>query len=414
MRQIKYSFEQWCIDNNRQDFLDRWDYKKNDLKPSEVASKTEKRFWFKCPKGIHESELKKISSLAYGNAHELKCDKCNSFAQHIIDKYGEEHLNMIWHIDNEISPWDISYGNSSKKIIIADNNCPNGKRFDTCNNLLRNRDTKYIPNDDNVKEGKSLGDIHPECIEVWSDKNETTPYDYLCSSTAKIYWKCENGKHNDFLRRIDASKARGFTCPKCGRLGAGMIDLTGQKFGELTVISFDKSINRVPYWNVKCSCGKELSIRGSSLRSGGAKTCGNFSIHYTGENNSTWKGGGRTPTQIERGKKKYTNWRNTIIEKRGAICIITGEVCEKPNLHHIYPFADYEEYRYEEWNAIIIDNKYHNMLIPGSFHNIYGTKNNTPEQLEEYINTKRSELEIEEPFDVYQYMDEIKDRLQRK
>lgn len=29
---IKYSFEQWCIDSNRKDILDRWDYTLNSKK----------------------------------------------------------------------------------------------------------------------------------------------------------------------------------------------------------------------------------------------------------------------------------------------------------------------------------------------------------------------------------------------
>ena len=39
-----------------------------------------------------------------------------------------------------------------------------------------------------------------------------------------------------------------------------------------------------------------------------------------------------------------------------------------------------------------------------SFHNIYGMRGNTPEQFEYYVNEKRQELGIKEPFDVYKYM----------
>ena len=56
---VKYSFAEWCKDNGHEDWLSLWDYELNDVKPDEVAYKSGKKYWFKCPRGIHESELKK-------------------------------------------------------------------------------------------------------------------------------------------------------------------------------------------------------------------------------------------------------------------------------------------------------------------------------------------------------------------
>lgn len=52
-----------------------------------------------------------------------------------------------------------------------------------------------------------------------------------------------------------------------------IIDLTGQKFGKITVISFQGS-NHGANWNCICSCGKSKVIRGSNLISGVTKSCG--------------------------------------------------------------------------------------------------------------------------------------------
>ena len=57
------SFEQWCIENNHQDILDRWDYELNGCKPNEICFSTMKRYYFKCPMNIHESELKNIVNI---------------------------------------------------------------------------------------------------------------------------------------------------------------------------------------------------------------------------------------------------------------------------------------------------------------------------------------------------------------
>ena len=53
------------------------------------------------------------------------------------------------------------------------------------------------------------------------------------------------------------------------------IDLTGQRFGGLTVIGFAKKSNDRQYmWKCRCDCGNEIVIRSHSLRSGNTRSCG--------------------------------------------------------------------------------------------------------------------------------------------
>lgn len=52
------------------------------------------------------------------------------------------------------------------------------------------------------------------------------------------------------------------------------IDLTGERFGRLTVISFAYSKNKQTYWLCRCDCGKEKIIQRSSLLRGETKSCG--------------------------------------------------------------------------------------------------------------------------------------------
>ena len=56
-------------------------------------------------------------------------------------------------------------------------------------------------------------------------------------------------------------------------------NLTGQKFGRLKVLYLDenysnKKRDNVRYWKCKCECGKEISVRASSLKNGNTKSCG--------------------------------------------------------------------------------------------------------------------------------------------
>lgn len=55
-----------------------------------------------------------------------------------------------------------------------------------------------------------------------------------------------------------------------------LIDLTGQKFGRLTVLRKDteRKTNCGSYWICECECGNIKSIRSSSLRNGDIQSCG--------------------------------------------------------------------------------------------------------------------------------------------
>lgn len=58
-----------------------------------------------------------------------------------------------------------------------------------------------------------------------------------------------------------------------------IIDITGNKYGRLTVIQQDYQFQKNKKisgacWKCKCQCGKEISVRGNALKSGNTKSCG--------------------------------------------------------------------------------------------------------------------------------------------
>lgn len=55
-----------------------------------------------------------------------------------------------------------------------------------------------------------------------------------------------------------------------------LIDLTGQKFGRLTVIKrYENNIqNKKVLWECKCDCGKSTIVQGGNLRNGHTRSCG--------------------------------------------------------------------------------------------------------------------------------------------
>jgi hypothetical protein len=53
-----------------------------------------------------------------------------------------------------------------------------------------------------------------------------------------------------------------------------IIDLTGRKFGKLTVIERDRLPSGVSVWRCRCECGGERLAIGWNLTDGSAKSCG--------------------------------------------------------------------------------------------------------------------------------------------
>jgi hypothetical protein len=51
------------------------------------------------------------------------------------------------------------------------------------------------------------------------------------------------------------------------------IDLTGNKYGNLTVVERVPNKNGRTYWRCKCECGNEREIRGENLKSGKTSSC---------------------------------------------------------------------------------------------------------------------------------------------
>lgn len=52
------------------------------------------------------------------------------------------------------------------------------------------------------------------------------------------------------------------------------LDLTGQRFGKLTVLEECGRKNGSVVWRCKCDCGNEVSVRANSLRKGKTMSCG--------------------------------------------------------------------------------------------------------------------------------------------
>ena len=116
------SFAQWCVDNNELDLLSRWDEEKNGISAWSVPYSSGKKYYFKCPRGIHQSDAKILSNVLKQDGSK-KCSYCNSFGQILIDRFGEDYLNKVWNDKNNTSPFNYSR-RTDKKVWL---NCAENK-----------------------------------------------------------------------------------------------------------------------------------------------------------------------------------------------------------------------------------------------------------------------------------------------
>lgn len=124
-----------------------------------------------------------------------------------------------------------------------------------------------------------------------------------------------------------------------------------------------------------------------------------YVMKYTGEEfrgagSPKWKGGVEYH-RVERSTFEYHEWRKAVFERDFYTC----QCCGARNgngksihlsAHHIYNWKDNEDKRYDVNNGITLCQKCHN-----KFHSLYSKRNNTPEQLEEFLKNQNGN-EIDE------------------
>ncbi len=208
------SLYDWCIENNRNDILELWDYDKNDITPKDISFSSSKDYYFKCSKGIHDSELKKITYLT--NSMKFKCIQCSSFAQHVIDMFGKSMLERVWCTDNNDDPWKITF-KSNKQIVLLSYKTQRPYKTSPAD-FWCIKDIYEYEGNGNIKYNDILGNKYPQCIPVWSSANFLTPFDYSYGMSDMCIWKCENKIHREYIRNVNESVSANFKCPICSQM----------------------------------------------------------------------------------------------------------------------------------------------------------------------------------------------------
>ena len=224
------------------ELIDSWSIK-NSLTPFDYSPKSGKKVFWTCKE--HGDWGATIANRSNGRG----CPGCGRINRGLANSkpplgksLGEVHPELVkqWSINNELTPFDY-YPQSNKKVLwtceehgewrASPNHRSNGSGCPSCGRIKRG-----IANS-KPKEGKSLGDVHPELIDSWSINNELTPFDYYPQSNKKVFWTC--GEHGDWEASPDC-RNKGSGCPDCGKIKRGISrakpkegESLGEKYPEL-------------------------------------------------------------------------------------------------------------------------------------------------------------------------------------
>lgn len=114
------------------------------------------------------------------------------------------------------------------------------------------------------------GTAHSFSVNPGDQFNHWTAITHVSGRKSKAMWscRCRCGTMRDVICR-DLFNNKSKSCG-CTKGDAQRINLTGQPFGSLTVISH----HHLNKWNCECECGARVLVIGKNLRTGNTTTCG--------------------------------------------------------------------------------------------------------------------------------------------
>jgi len=96
-----------------------------------------------------------------------------------------------------------------------------------------------------------------------------------------------------------------------------LIDITGNKYGRLTVIERAPNKKKKPMWNCLCECGNKITARSDQLKCGDTKSCGCFrkEVYEQGNNRRSHGKTNHRLYRIYRGMRNRCKLENHVAYK---------------------------------------------------------------------------------------------------
>ncbi len=198
--------------------LKQWHPTKNaDLEPTELASGSQRRVWWKCPAGPdHEWE----ATVANRAGHKSGCPFCagRRLAQSNSLLAVHPKVAKLWHPtkNGDLKPDQILAG-STKKIWWK---CPNGPDHEWQLSVYvqaNGRSGCPFCSGKRASVTNSLAALHPDLVEEWhpTKNGRRTPDQTTVGSGIKAWWRCSRSPHHVWQATVASRTSLSTGCPFC-------------------------------------------------------------------------------------------------------------------------------------------------------------------------------------------------------
>lgn len=230
--------------------------------------------------------------------------------------------------------------------------------------------------------GKKLSDekrlTYEYVYDYFKDKGcDLLEKDYQ-NNRIKMKYKCSCGE----ISKITFSCfQQGNRCLECGGTKRNTYECVYNYFKdegcELLEKNYQNNIIKMKY---KCICGETSKISFSNFQKG--QKCNECKIKkISGKNSCNYNPNLTDEERADRRKNpEYKQWTKNVYKKDGYTCKKCLKVGYKLNAHHIEGFAENKKLRVDINNGITFCKDCHDL-----FHAIYGKKNITKKQLDDFM-----------------------------
>ena len=249
------SFYEWCVQNNKINILNMWDYKLNKKSPNEVFKNTTKKYWFKCIKNIKHNSKQYSIMIITRNGNTPICEECNTFYSWCVYNNRTDLLDRWDYEKNKNDPKEIFYRSNEYYYF----KCPQLKhesQLFLLSNL--NKERKFKCNECNSMAEYLISLYGDNALNMYWDynKNKNDPYKIPMHSENFIWIKCQEHDYHGSYKISNSNFTKGRRCPYCSGHKLHRFDSLGYSHPEVFAIWSSKN-KKSPY---DYSCGSQYKV----------------------------------------------------------------------------------------------------------------------------------------------------------
>jgi|GEM_PF-134804 len=314
-----------------------------ELTPAEVVPGSNKKVWWKCPKGPDHEWEATVNHRA--GERGTGCPFCSNKKVSVTNSLATlcPEIAAEWHLTKNggLTPADVVAG-SNKKFWWK---CPNGEdheweavlcsRTGSQNCGCPRCSNKKVSFTNPARATSSLGTMFPAIAAEWHPtlNGDLTPADVIAGSNKKVWWKCPKGEDHEWEAAVSNRTRQKTECPCCSNsqvsITNSLVSLFPQiatewhptRNGDLTPANIVASSSKKVWW--KCENGDdhewESQVRRRTAEKAGCPYCSGYKVSATNslasrfpELSAEWhptKNGDLTPADVSAGSNKYFWWK---------------------------------------------------------------------------------------------------------